>query len=185
MWRKVILVLSVVAFSANATPQFKDRTLDWTFEAVEETPIESFVDPNNGVAYRLPNDTFPIHYDISLSTNIHVADFAFSGVVNILFGVRDPTNQIVIHHRQLTIVQVDLFTATGEVIEENTVWSYEVAREFLTIPFPTELVVGTEYMVRIQYTGTLRTDDAGFYRSSYLDADGVRVYLATTQVIFI
>lgn len=182
MLRKLFLVISV-AFAANATPHFKDRNLEVSLEpAATEVIPETFADPINGVEYRLPNHTFPIHYDISLNTNIHAGDFAFTGSVEILFGVIEATSEIILHHRQLTIHRVDLLTGTGNIIEENVIWSYEVAREFLTIPFPNALVVGTEYMVRITYGGTLRTDDAGFYRSSYINLNGDRVWLATTQV---
>jgi len=45
----------------------------------------------------------------------------------------------------------------------------------------TALTVGQSVIIEITYTATLRSDNAGFYRSSYVTADGSTKWLATTQ----
>lgn len=129
---------------------------------------------DDGYAYRLPNSTKPEAYTIDLTTNVHNAVFNFVGTVNIDIVVVEPTPVITIHHRQLTIsfITLESIPSTGETIQ-LAAHSYDPVTEFLSIPLQTgTLTVGGRYRLQIIYTGTLRTDEAGFYRSSYIADDG-------------
>jgi aminopeptidase N len=61
--------------------------------------------------------------------------------------------------------------------------TYDLKKEvdFLIVKCPEKLTVNQEYILEIDYNGTLRTDNNGFYRSSYKNEDGKTVFLATTQ----
>lgn len=124
--------------------------------------------------YRLPNDTVPETYDITLVTRIDQAQFDFNGTVGIKFLVLNSTRQVTLHARQLTISNVLLIGESGGLIAvfEPT---YNKTTEFLTINTKnTELTKGKRYILSIEYTGVLRTDNAGFYRSSYVNAKGTK-----------
>ncbi|XP_075168274.1 aminopeptidase N [Haematobia irritans] len=132
--------------------------------------------------YRLPNATTPTHYDIELTTNVHVGTKAFSGTVKIHVTFEEDTTSIVLHARQLTITSATIQQGTNAA--ENLQHSYEDEREFLTLtrtsnnsPFPKD----SQWIITLQYNGQLRTDNGGFYLSTFLDADGNERYLATTQ----
>ena len=174
-----LLVLSAVTLAAGSIPLRKQMFFEREIES--EQPAVPFIDPTSGLAYRLPNDTFPIHYDIHLETNIHSGNFAFNGVVEILLEAREVTSNITLHYRQIQINQVDLLTVNDENIESEIIFILDEPRDFLIIPTKAPLAIETKYKVIIQYEGTLRTDDAGFYRSSYKNSDGETVWLATTQ----
>ena len=174
-----MLVLSAVSLAAGGNPPRKQMFFDRDIES--EQPAVPFVDPTDGLAYRLPNDTFPIHYDIYLETNIHSGDFAFKGNVEILLEAREKISTITLHYRQIQINQIDLLTENSENIETEIQFALDEAVDFLFIPTKDPLEIGTKYKVKIQYEGTLRTDDAGFYRSSYKNPQGETVWLATTQ----
>lgn len=124
--------------------------------------------------YRLPNDTVPLTYDISLITRIDQAQFDFFGTVKINIFVVNTTRQVTVHTRQLTINRVQLFDDNNRLVELLPFY-YNVVTEFLTIPTRNvDLVQGRRYHLEIDYAGVLRTDNGGFYRSSYTNAQGTR-----------
>lgn len=143
-------------------------------------PLSSDIDLNN---FRLPNNTRPVHYDVSLSTDIHRGDFEFSGRVRITIEVLQATREIALHYRQIAIENVDLFSASEPSIplEANIEHSLIEELEFLVIPTAIELSENERFIVEIAYSGVLRTDNQGFFRSFYNNSDGQTVWLATTQ----
>ncbi len=187
MWFKLLLIVSI-AICASAGSNPKRRLYKYVpseyleFEDnVEPVDPQPFVDPVDGISYRLPNDTTPLRYDIWLSTAIHEANFTFEGRVRIQILTIVNTPNITLHYRQLTITGVTLLDAEQMPIQENVPYVRRDVQEFMDIQPSQSLVAGTIYWVEITYHGTLRTDDAGFYRSSYLNSSGERIWLATTQ----
>lgn len=176
MFLKLLILITVFAFAASDEEPRKLYKFDG--EKVEVSP---FTDPFNGIDYRLHNSTVPIRYDIWLSTEIHKGEFDFEGRVTIEIRVIENTSNITLHYRQLTIVNVDLLSSAGSAIQSNVPTTSHDDVEFLIINPTQELIAGQNYSVVISYLGVLRDDDAGFYRSSYTDDQGQRVWLATTQ----
>lgn len=184
MWFKILLIVSIVAFaSAGANPKrrlYKHVPSEYLESGANIDP-QPFVDPVDGISYRLPNDTTPLRYDLWLSTAIHQGNFTFEGRVRIQILVIVNTPNITLHYRQLTITGVTLLDQEQMPIQENVPYSRRSVQEFMDIQPSQSLVSGGIYWVEITYYGTLRTDDAGFYRSSYLNPAGERIWLATTQ----
>lgn len=130
----------------------------------------------DGYAYRLPNVTRPEAYKVELSTNVHNAVFNFVGTVEIDIVVLQATPVITLHQRQLTISFIELsnLPPTGTNIPLLP-HSYDPISEFLSIRLESgTLIANQRYRLSITYTGTLRSDNAGFYRSSYIADDGSR-----------
>lgn len=168
-----VALLAVVAATNALNPLlYKQRNLD--------EPFEAFQAPSGPLGYRLPNDTAPEHYDVSLTTNVHANNFGFSGNVEITLNVLSETLAITLHHRQLTIGAISLsnvLTPTINVLLDAPQYNNTV--EMLRIPLAATvpaLATNSKYILRIAFTGTLRTDDGGFYRSSYVAADGTTRY---------
>lgn len=159
--------LVVAADSPLPVRNVEDKTL---LDAFQEQP---------SISYRLPNDTRPISYDVQLTTHIHTqTDFSFTGVVAARFVTDVASNTITLHQRQLTIGTYSLVLAGTTTIIPLNAFNYDTVTEFLTFTLTTgTLNVNSEYILTINFNGTLRTDQAGFYRSSYLANDGSRRYL--------
>lgn len=161
----LLLVLACTSFVAASLPTEK--------KLQETSVVETFQTPSN-VNYRLPNNTQPISYDIHLTTNVHRNDFNFSGEVAIRFVVLETSRTITLHQSQLVIGTVRLTS----VSRPNTpialnVFQYDSSNDFLTFTTTSiDLIAGIEYVLTISYTGVLRTDNFGFYRTSYLADDG-------------
>lgn len=179
MWLKQFLILNFFIISITAIGPKKIR---WEVEEDEEINlVKPFADPIDGIEYRLPNNTKPIHYEIFLSTDIHSNFFGFNGQVTIRFRAMENTTNVTVHFRQLIIFTVDLLDANGNLIQSNLITTQDPYREFLIILPQNSLVKDEIYHMRIDYQGILRNDDAGFYYGSYVDENGVRRYHATTQ----
>lgn len=138
--------------------------------------------------YRLPNDTVPEHYSVRLVTNVHREDFTFSGEVDININVVQTTSVITLHHRQLVIGSVRLNNANTPTVDVLLApIAYDEATNLLSVPLASTvapLAVGSKYILHITFTGTLRTDQGGFYRSSYTANDGTNRYDFNVQNIF-
>lgn len=179
MWWKQFFIINFLIISIAAGGPKKIRfELD---EGEEKLEVKPFADPIDGIDYRLPNNTTPLHYDIFLSTRIHAAIFPFDGVVTIRLRALENTSDITVHYRQLVILNVDLLDLNANVIQSNVNYIQDEVKEFLIIRPQNSLIANEVYHVRISYLGTLRADDAGFYRGSYVDNNGERKWHATTQ----
>jgi aminopeptidase N len=167
MFRLVLSVLLFLAISAYGQRSKLYKDFDPT--------VDRFSNVNRqGVAYRLPNDTLPIRYDIGLTTRIDLDNFYFNGNVAIRLTVLLSTNRITIHSKQLTISTLSLKSATG--FQLPVTFQLDPVTEFLTVNLQIgNLVVGQEYILTIAYYGELRQDDQGFYRSSYVNGQGQTV----------
>lgn len=124
------------------------------------------------ITYRLPNNTKPETYDITLVTNIDKNNFNFSGKVDINIFVLEASSEITLHARQLTIESVKLFVHANKNEIKLYPFTYNETTEFLTIPTQTQLQKGINYILTVEYTGELRSDLFGFYRSFYIDSQG-------------
>lgn len=146
--------------------------------------VTKFVSGQDEANFRLPSDTRPMHYRVQLTTDIDRGDFNFSGIVNIRLQALANTSEITLHYRQITIENINLFyagNATPVLIESNIVHSLDEQREWVIIPIAEELEIYEQYILEITYNGILRTDNAGFYRSSYRDSEGIVHWQASTQ----
>lgn len=123
----------------------------------------------DGVNYRLPNNTVPEHYEISLETRIHQPNFMFTGSVKITLRALEATKNITIHARQLTIKENEYsLQKDGIPFPMEVHMSADRTTEFLVFTVPKGLEKDQRYQLYISYTGELRSDMHGFYRSSYV-----------------
>ncbi|XP_058836977.1 uncharacterized protein LOC131693281 [Topomyia yanbarensis] len=149
--------------------------------------VQAQLDGNN---YRLPNNSYPLRYDLELTTYIHEdgsdRQFRFDGRVKMQIFVKDERNStITVHYRLITITHVKLWSFFGNgtenvLLNDNSSFTLDPVREFVTVTPPGVDLKGT-YFLEFEYNGELREDNAGFYRSSYVDDEGKIRWLATTQ----
>ncbi|XP_049292745.1 aminopeptidase N-like [Anopheles funestus] len=133
-------------------------------------------------SFRLPNSTVPTHYTLRLDTDVHRGVFEYTGNVQIRINVVESTNQIVLHSLRNEISKLQLRNSAGlNVAVKNH--EFDEEKEFLVINVGTTLQANSgTYTLEIDFTNSIdRTDQAGFYRSSYEDDEGVTRYLGLTQ----
>ncbi|XP_037811881.1 uncharacterized protein LOC119603780 [Lucilia sericata] len=180
-----VLHLALVALILSGTAVFASPyspPQEFDILAGQENPNARLERVEEFLNYRLPNHTYPEHYDIELTTNVHTGDKAFKGKVTIDVVVVETTNAIVIHARQLKNFKTTLVNPVNG-LQENLKFDYELEREFLTLTRlnGAKFEADTKWKVTVEYSGELRTDNGGFYLSSYTGVNGEKRYLATTQ----
>lgn len=122
--------------------------------------------------FRLPNDTEPISYRLDVQTFIEPENnnFTFIGTVVVTIQAKTSTEEITLNVDDLNINQInvkDKETSTEIEVTGNQVVD---KNEQLVIQLKTPgLIADRVYEVKIAYSGELRNDMSGFYKSWYKD----------------
>lgn len=123
---------------------------------------------------RLPHTSVPVSYDIALKTDVHESSRVFTGTVKIEIEIKETTDFITLHNRQLVIdhASVKLTSSVGGELPVTV--TEDAAKEFLHIESVSRtLQPGETYTLEISYSGQLQQGTSGFYRSSYIANDGL------------
>lgn len=122
--------------------------------------------------FRLPNNTEPISYTLDIQTFIEPENnkFSFTGTVIVTIRVKSSTEELTLNVDDLKINQIDVKDTNSSTTVEVT-GNYIVDKnEQLIIQLKTPgLIADRVYEVKIAYSGDLRNDMTGFYRSWYKD----------------
>jgi puromycin-sensitive aminopeptidase len=120
--------------------------------------------------YRLPRTIVPSHYRLELEPDL--AGASFRGNVAIDVHSPDGADRIVLNAAELGIDAVFVDSSPAHfTLDEST--------ERLTIEVP---VGAGAHVVEVHFTGTLNDKLRGWYRSTFVDADGVTQVIATSQM---
>lgn len=146
-------------------------------------PVKNIAQPNDteeeNVSWRLPKAIYPISYYIELETRVHdQGNTDYSGAVIIQLDVRESTNQIVLHSKDLNIGDVLILSETS-IIDVLFMYIDETS-DFLIIEVAENFEINADLLILIEFTGQLQLQGVGFYRSEYI-IDGVTRYFASTQ----
>lgn len=130
--------------------------------------------------YRLPDETIPIAYKLTLETkNIQNEEFDYTGTVEITIEAKRQTNNIRLHSRDLEIESVEVKQGASEPFMKT--FKTQPLYDFLDIELFNNLEVGQKYVIIIKYKGVLKDVTQGFFHSSYYDDNGDIKRLAATQ----
>lgn len=125
---------------------------------------------------RLQSSVIPDYYDVSIFVNLDT--FQVTGSVSISCTVTSSVDYIALHVKDMNISDGHSVTRDGRGIEHNKVWYTD--NDFFIFNLTQHLSPGP-ITLSMSFSYILRGDLAGFYRSSYVDAQGTTRYLATTQ----
>ncbi|XP_015604734.1 uncharacterized protein LOC107272255 [Cephus cinctus] len=153
--------------------------LNWYHE-IEETIVNWLTKEYSSetIDYRLPTNIKPTAYRILMMPNL--SNFTFSATVKIVATVVKETNQVVLHYSpDLTIITYTIITGTRTIPILSSV--HDPITEKATFTLAQNLAVGTSITISFEYSGILRDSMVGFYRSSYVNANGETRWLAATK----
>lgn len=121
---------------------------------------------DNPMSYRLPATITPSHYKLTIEINL--VDFKFSGNVEIKIDIKEPTKQIKLHYKDITVKWLEATLTKDELsfkpqsVDDTTLYSQEMG----IINYETDLAVGS-YVIKLEFSGDIRNDLKGLYRSEY------------------
>jgi len=122
--------------------------------------------------FRGPNNTEPISYSLNVQPFIEpkTDNFTFIGTVVIMIRAKTTTEQLTLNADGLKINQIDVTDKNSSTIVEVTGNDVVVNNEQLIIQLKSPgLIADRVYEVNITYSGELRNDMSGFYKSWYTD----------------
>lgn len=143
-----------------------ERSCISTIGAVSRSPFAT-LDP-----HRLPHTALPRRYAVELEPDLAAATFTGSVVVDV--DIAEPTDALVLNAIELQITSA---LVNGEPVE----WVLDEPSERLALLLDAPLPAGAA-QVEIGFDGILNDQLRGFYRSTYVDDDGVEQVIATTQM---
>lgn len=120
----------------------------------------------------------------------------YMGHVLIKFKCTKNTSKLILHmHDNLELDEAsfelrsltqEFFIPVVELRRSNYLvnyWKYDNQTQFLIIEFYKEILIqNNEYSVGLGFIGKLKSDNAGFYKSSYNDNDGNKRWLLASQM---
>ncbi|KAF2141823.1 uncharacterized protein K452DRAFT_228465 [Aplosporella prunicola CBS 121167] len=127
----------------------------------------------------LPKNVKPLHYDLTLEPNLET--FEYEGKVVIELDVVEDTTSISLNTLDLNIHSTTVSSGNSDITSKPDL-SYDEDTQTTKVSFKETIPAGSKAKLTQTFTGTLNNNMAGFYRSSYNDANGKTKYLATTQM---
>ena len=125
--------------------------------------------------HRLPRHALPSRYEVRLEPDLDSATFAGSVVIEIEVAESDPTvDGLVLNAAELTIHSARIDGAEATVVVDPEL-------ERVSISTGSPLPAGA-HRIEVDFDGTINDRLRGFYRSTFIDADGVERVIATTQM---
>ncbi|XP_070496047.1 aminopeptidase N-like [Chironomus tepperi] len=184
LWLKVafgaILMVNFVCSSPVDKLYLDNEIGETKFKSIPKS--DKLYNLDDPATYRLPNNSIPVEYYITLETNIHEGDFNFLGNVIIHIKIVEETNQVTLHYRQISITRIEIIDPVLQlVIVSNATYNYIESHDFLVIDLPITYQPDTELILNIDYNGKLRDEGAGFYWGSYNNSQNETKYYGATQ----
>jgi puromycin-sensitive aminopeptidase len=143
---------------------------------VPETPADARAADQDRDAVRLPRTALPTRYDLVMEPDLRTA--TFRGVEDVALEVTAPVDELVCNAADLEIDAAWLATDDGRVDLDVRL---DAATQRLHLRPASSLAPGL-HTVHVEFRGVLNDKLKGFYRSTYVDGDGVEQTIATTQM---
>ncbi|KAI9751476.1 MAG: hypothetical protein M4579_006048 [Chaenotheca gracillima] len=117
----------------------------------------------------LPAEVKPLHYAISLHDLELGGAFAYQGNVSIDIGIEKSTPRIVLNAEQLKLHSAKVVTELSKTEQTFTASeiSYDTTAQRVSLQFPSDLPVTSKATLKIEFSGIMNNEMAGFYRSKY------------------
>jgi len=124
--------------------------------------------------FRLPTHTVPISYKLDISPNYDSTNnsVSFDGEVDIIISVKSETSEITLNYKDLDIDVVYVNEKLSKANIDVTDIRYSIKNEQFTIYLESELRVGVEYKIIIEFHSKVENSMNGFYKSTYQDPQG-------------
>lgn len=172
------ILLMFICYHCGLDPVFgllsKRNVSSESLSSLNQEASEGFLWNN----IRLPQSVIPLEYDIFLHPNLTEA--RFSGKVEIKCVIRETTNFVVLHSKDLVISQTTLTTIpSNEQKEVRMQMKNDTDQLFLIME--DAIPKDAEILITIVFDGILGINGDGFYLSEFFTSNKSSRYLASTQ----
>ncbi|CRK96557.1 CLUMA_CG010037, isoform A [Clunio marinus] len=135
---------------------------------------------------RLPRSIIPISYDIVLLPLLSGENFTSTGEVAIKIKILESCKNVTLHSNTLSIVwndsQIQKLDNDDKPFENISIKNqyFVEDKQFLVLETSKELEENSYYVVKLQFSGMIKDNLQGFYKSSYKENSETK-WLASTQ----
>ncbi|KAJ5032783.1 uncharacterized protein L3040_009375 [Drepanopeziza brunnea f. sp. 'multigermtubi'] len=137
--------------------------------------------PNTKGRQILPAHTKPLHYNITLEPDF--TTFKYRGSVVIDLDVVEDTDSISVNTLELEILSTKVISGVDTVVSASPSLTYDEDSQTTKVAFEGKtLKKGSKAQLLMTFNGELNDKMAGFYRSTYKNADGSEAIMATSQM---
>lgn len=125
--------------------------------------------------HRLPRHALPSRYEVRLEPDLDAATFTGSVVIELEVAEVDTTLDGLV----LNAAELEIHSARIDGVEAG--FDVDAVLERVSVSTGEPLAVGT-HRVELTFDGVINDRLRGFYRSTFVDGDGVERVIATTQM---
>lgn len=126
---------------------------------------------------RLPTHLIPLHYDLHLYPELESG--LFTGNITAEISALETANYFLTHIKDLEIHDTQLRDGSGSLVDVAKAFEYP-EHEFWVV-VPSKEIPKGNYSLFLQFSGSLTKGITGFYKSTYLNAEGKRIPIATSK----
>lgn len=118
---------------------------------------------------KLPHETRPINYIVTLNVNIHNGSLPFDGRVMVRVVADVATDVITLNSKGISVKEARVFNKDDSEVQRG--FELDAETDSIHIYVDRPLTVGDEYLVEISYNGFISTSKNGFHRVAYRAPD--------------
>jgi aminopeptidase N len=126
----------------------------------------------------LPADVVPSHYSLELNPDFDSLEFQCNEEITV--EVLNAVNEVTLHQKEIFVTSAVFKNIQSGTSQSAIEINYNKKLNLVKFVFDDVLTVGAGLLI-IKYKGILNGDMAGFYKSTYSDADGIKKIMASTQ----
>lgn len=117
-------------------------------------------------AYRLPDTTEPVSYELRITPAIR--QNSFQGQVDIVVRAKQYTSEVILNSKDLVVSSVSWFQdlKTNRVTEVKD-YVYEECNERLVVQLEKSILPSRLYKFTVEFSGIVRDDFTGFHKYFY------------------
>ncbi|PCH38764.1 leucyl aminopeptidase [Wolfiporia cocos MD-104 SS10] len=112
--------------------------------------------------FRLPTNVKPIHYDLTIRTDLHASKF--QGIVSVDLHVQEDTQAIVFNTCELIIENATIFSDATQT-EQKLPCAIQAEHQRASLDLSTTLPAGSKARLTLSFRGELTDSMMGYYRS--------------------
>jgi aminopeptidase N len=135
---------------------------------------------------RLPRSIRPISYDVHLLPFLTSENFTFNGEIAIRISVNERSGSVTLHSASLIInwsfSHIQKLDNDGKPVANVSITNqyFIDEKQFLVLETGKHLEANENYVVKLQFVGSIKDNLQGFYKSSYDVGDETK-WIASTQ----
>ncbi|KAF8910576.1 leucyl aminopeptidase [Gymnopilus junonius] len=132
---------------------------------------------SDGDQYRLPTNVKPIHYELTIKTDLEKLDFR--GLVKISLDVKTETSSITFNSTGLELTRASLYSDALKVEQPLTNPTIDDAQQRVTYQLTDKLPPNSEAEFKVFFSGTLSEEITAYFKSSWVDKGKTKHYALT------